>query len=56
MKYAKLVAAREGKRPTGVFNRVYGRLSYISHRLLAAWRFNAQSVILSRPRTSAPPN
>ena len=48
--YTKLVAAREGRKTKGVFNRVYGRFSY------CIWSCNAQAVILRRPRTLAPPN
>ena len=45
MDHAKLVAAREGRKPMGVFKRVYGRFSF------CIWSFNAQAVILRRPRT-----
>ena len=50
MELAKQVAAREGRKPKGLFNRVYGRLSY------CIWSFNAQAVILRRPRIIAPLN
>ena len=50
MDYAKQVAAREGRKPKGVYNRVYGRFSY------CIWSFNAQAVILRPPRIIAPLN
>ena len=50
MTYAKRVAARQGRKPKGVYNRVYGRLSY------CIWSLNAQAVILRRPRAIWPPH
>lgn len=50
MVYAKQVAARQGSLPKGVFNSLYGRFSY------CIWIFNAQEVILRRPKAVSPSN